>query len=101
MKNKSEKSIKDDNIHFRVTSLQKEQITQKAEELGMPVSGFLLNLVEQDKIKIIDGKALAAEVYKLNRKLDLLEKYPAIPVQEIRDVVSQGIVDIIKASEEK
>lgn len=101
MKNKSEKSIKDDDVHFRVTSFQKERITKKAEEFGMSVSGFLLNLVEQDKINIIDGKALAAEVYKLNRKLNLLEKYPAIPVQEIRDVVSQGIVDIIKASEEK
>ena len=94
MKNKSEKSIKDDNVHFRVTSFQKEQIAQKAEKIGMSISGFLLHLAEHGKINVIDDNGLASEVYKLNYKLNRLAKYPAIPVKELQDIVSQGIIDI-------
>ena len=101
MKNKSEKSIKDDNIHFRVTSLQKEQISQKAEERGMSVSKFLLNLAEHGKINVIDDNGLTEEVYKLNYKLNQLAKYPAIPVKELQDIVSQCIIDIKNKFESK
>ena len=94
MENKSKKTIKDDNIHFRVTSLQKEQIAQKAEKIGMSISKFLLSLAERGKINVIDDNGLTKEVYKLNYKLNQLAKYPAIPVKELQDIVSQGIIDI-------
>lgn len=94
MKNKSKKTIKGDNIHFRVTSLQKKQIAQKAEKIGMSISVFLLHLSEHGKINVIDDNGLTEEVYKLNYKLNQLAKYPAIPVKELQDIISQGIIDI-------
>lgn len=92
---------KNDRINLRLNSKQKETISKKAESLGMTTSKYLLHLAEHGSITIIDSKGLASEVYKLNQKLSLLEKYPAIPVQELRDAISQGIIDIIKISEEK
>ena len=101
MKNESNNNIKDEYIHFRVTSLQKEQISQKAEKIGMSMSRFLLSLAERGKINVIDDNGLATEVYKLNYKLNQLAKYPAIPVTELQDIVSQGIIDIKNKFESK
>ena len=51
-------------------------------------------MAEDGKIITLDSTNLANELYDLNCKLNKLEKYPAIRVQELRDIVSTGIARI-------
>ena len=90
---------KNDRINFRLNAKQKETIRKKAESMRMSMSKYLLHLVEHGSISIIDGERLTEEVYKLNQKLNQLRKYPAIPVKDLQDVISQGIIDINKKFE--
>lgn len=95
------KMAKDQIINLRVTTEQKEAIKQKAEGLGLKVSEYLLASLEHQSVNIVDGgKELAQEVYRLNRNLEHFLKYPFVPVQELRDTVSQGIQKINDAMKE-
>ena len=88
----SKKLSKNQIINLRVTMEQKDKIKRNAEALGMTVSNYLLSSTENQSINVIDGgKELAREVYCLNKKLEHFLKYPFVPVQELRDTISQGI----------
>ena len=95
------KMAKDQVINLRVTVKQKEKIKQNAESLGLKVSEYLLASAEHPSFNIVEGgKELAQEVHRLNKNLEHFLKYPFIPVQELRDTVSQGIQKISDAMKE-
>ena len=87
-------------INFRVSNEQKQMIRNAAEQLGMDISKYLLHLASHSKIVVVEGgKELAEEVYHLNQRLNRLERYPFVDVQELRDAMSDGISRITKAKE--
>lgn len=87
-------------INFRVSSEQKQMIRNTAKNLGMGISKYLLHLASHSQIVVVDGgKELATEIYHLNKRLNRLERYPFVDVQELRDALSDGISRITKAKE--
>ena len=87
------KKIKQKFINLRVSDIQKDTIRTSAKNLGMSVSQYILKLTEQGQVNVIEGgKELAALIYELNNKLNKLEKYPAMPIQDLRNVISDSIV---------
>lgn len=87
-------SKKQERIHLRISNRQKTQMKSNANSLGMSLSKYILKMTENGKIITIDSKSLARELYELNCKLNKLERYPAVRVQELRDVISMGIYRI-------
>ena len=88
-------------INIRVSEEQKEKIQKEAEVLGMSTSAYLLYLCEHKRVVVVNGgKELAQEIYHLNILLKKYEKYPFIPVQKLRDTVSQSISNIFEKMEE-
>ena len=87
-------SKKQERIHLRVTNSQKVQMKSNANSLGLSLSKYILKMAEDGRIITIDSKSLANELYDLNCKLNRLQQYPAVRVQELRDVVSAGIARI-------
>ena len=85
---------KQDRIELRVSDQQKAQIKSNANSLGLSLSKYILKMAEDGQIITIDSKNLANELYELNCKLNQMERYPAVRVQELRDVVSTGIARI-------
>lgn len=88
------KGKKQDRIQLRVSERQKAQIKSNANSLGLSLSKYILKMAEDGKIITLDSTNLANELYNLNCKLNELEKYPAVKVQELRDIVSAGIARI-------
>lgn len=86
---------KDKIINFRVNEVQKNQITENAQKLGLSVGEYLLYLDNNKVINIIDGgKELAKEIFELNLKLTELERYPFIEVNKIRNLVSESLIKL-------
>ena len=81
-------------MQLRVSDKQKAQVRSHANSLVLSLSKYILKMAEDGKIITLDSTSLAHELYNLNCKLNKLEKYPAIRVQELRDVVSAGIARI-------
>lgn len=93
MNNKLKK--KDKIINFRVSETQKDKIMQNAKQLNMSVGEYLIYLDEHKIINIIDGgKDLAKEVYILNKNLSLLEKYPFVEVNQVRNLLSEYLMKL-------
>ncbi len=88
---------KDKVINFRVSEVQKNKIMQNAKQLDMSVGEYLIYLDEHKTINIIDGgKDLAKEVYILNKNLSLLEKYPFVEVNQVRNLLSECLIKLNK-----
>lgn len=86
---------KDKIINFRVSETQKDKIMQNAKQLNMSVGEYLIYLDEHKIINIIDGgKDLAKEVYILNKNLSLLEKYPFVEVNQVRNLLSEYLMKL-------
>ena len=86
---------KDKIINFRVSETQKNKIMQNAKQLNMSVGEYLIYLDEHKTINIIDGgKDLAKEVYILNKNLSLLEKYPFVEVNQVRNLLSEYLMKL-------
>ena len=86
---------KDKIINFRVSETQKDKIMQNAKQLNMSVGEYLIYLDEHKTINIIDGgKDLAKEVYILNKNLSLLEKYPFVEVNQVRNLLSEYLMKL-------
>ena len=86
---------KDKIINFRVSETQKDKIMQNAKQLNMSVGEYLIYLDEHKIINIIDGgKDLAKEVYMLNKNLSLLEKYPFVEVNQVRNLLSEYLMKL-------
>lgn len=82
-------------INFRVSETQKDKIMQNAKQLNMSVGEYLIYLDEHKTINIIDGgKDLAKEVYILNKNLSLLEKYPFVEVNQVRNLLSEYLMKL-------
>lgn len=93
MNNKLKK--KDKIINFRVSETQKDKIMQNAKQLNMSVGEYLIYLDEHRIINIIDGgKDLAKEVYMLNKNLSVLEKYPFVEVNQVRNLLSEYLMKL-------
>lgn len=91
---------KDKVINFRVSEVQKNKIMQNAKQLDMSVGEYLIYLDEHKTINIIDGgKDLAKEVYILNKNLSLLEKYPFVEVNQVRNLLSECLIKLNKQME--
>lgn len=91
---------KDKVINFRVSEVQKDKITQNAKQLDMSVGEYLIYLDEHKTINIVDGgKDLAKEVYILNKNLSLLEKYPFVEVNQVRNLLSECLIKLNKQME--
>lgn len=87
-------SNKTQNFHIRLTEKQYEHIKNRATELGISMSDYILRMSEQGKIVVIEPKNLAEEIQKLNRKLGKLEQYPVIKAQELRDIIGDEITKL-------
>lgn len=87
-------SMKKERIQLRVSEQQKSNIKCNAQALGLSLSKYILKMAEDGKIITVDAKNLANELYELNCKLNQLERYPAVRVQELRDIISVGIYRI-------
>lgn len=87
-------NAKDERIHLRVSQQQKSQIQYNANALGLSLTNYILKMSIEGRIVSVNSQSLAKELYSLNCKLSELERYPAIRVQELRDVVSFGIAHI-------
>ena len=74
-----------------VSDRQKTQMKFNANSLGMSLSKYILKMTENGKIITIDSKSLARELYELNCKLNKLERYPAVRLQELRNVINMEI----------
>ena len=86
---------KDKIINFRVSETQKDKIMQNAKQLDMSVGEYLIYLDEHRIINIIDGgKDLAKEVYMLNKNLSVLEKYPFVEVNQVRNLLSEYLMKL-------
>ena len=86
---------KDKIINFRVSETQKDKIMQNAKQLNMSVGEYLIYLDEHKIINIIDGgKDLAKEVYMLNKNLSVLEKYPFVEVNQVRNLLSEYLMKL-------
>lgn len=86
---------KDKIINFRVSETQKDKIMQNAKQLNMSVGEYLIHLDEHRIINIIDGgKDLAKEVYMLNKNLSVLEKYPFVEVNQVRNLLSEYLMKL-------
>lgn len=86
---------KDKIINFRVSETQKDKIMQNAKQLNMSVGEYLIYLDEHRIINIIDGgKDLAKEVYMLNKNLSVLEKYPFVEVNQVRNLLSEYLMKL-------
>lgn len=82
-------------INFRVSETQKDKIMQNAKQLNMSVGEYLIYLDEHRIINIIDGgKDLAKEVYMLNKNLSVLEKYPFVEVNQVRNLLSEYLMKL-------
>ena len=91
---------KDKVINFRVSEVQKNKIMQNAKQLDMSVGEYLIYLDEHKTINIIDGgKDLAKEVYILNKNLSLLEKYPFVEVNQVRNLLIECLIKLNKQME--
>lgn len=94
------KRVKTSVINFRVSEEEKQMIRKEAEDLGMDISKYLLHLVKDKKVVVIEGgRELAMEVYRLNQNLNRLGNYPFVDVQALRDLVSDGVAKISKMEE--
>lgn len=77
---------------MRVTEDQKNYIKMKASHLGMSVSQYLLELADKGQINIIEGgQELVEVIYDLNSKLSRMEKYPAVLVQDLNNVIGESV----------
>ena len=86
---------KDKIINFRVSETQKDKIMQNDKQLNMSVGEYLIYLDEHRIINIIDGgKDLAKEVYMLNKNLSVLEKYPFVEVNQVRNLLSEYLMKL-------
>lgn len=86
---------KDKIINFRVSETQKDKIMQNTKQLNMSVGEYLIYLDEHRIINIIDGgKDLAKEVYMLNKNLSVLEKYPFVEVNQVRNLLSEYLMKL-------
>ena len=91
---------KTETINIRVSKEQKNSLRKAAQNAGMNISKYLMNLAVNGKIVIVEGgKELAAEIYELNHHLNQMEKYPFVDVQTLRNTVSEGIKNINQAKE--
>lgn len=91
---------KDKVINFRVSEVQKNKIIQNAKQLDMSVGEYLIYLDEHKAINIIDGgKDLVKEVYMLNKNLSVLEKYPFVEVNQVRNLLSECLIKLNKQME--
>ena len=82
---------KPERINLRISNEQKAHIKATAQSLGLPLSQYIIKMAEEGKIITVNTKTIANELYDLNCKLNSLERYPAVQVQELRDVVSTAI----------
>ena len=93
---------KDKIINFRVNNAQKEKITQNAKQLDMSIGEYLIYLDEHRIINIIDGgKDLAKEIYTLKKNLSVLDNYPFIEVNQIKNLLSEYLVKLNQKIEEE
>lgn len=91
---------KDKIINFRVTETQKDKIMQNAKQLDMSVGEYLIYLDGHKTINVIDGgKDLAKEVYMLNKNLSVLEEYPFMEVNQVRNLLSECLIKLNKQME--
>lgn len=100
-KNATKKSRKTDIINLRVSPEEKQKFSADAKNLGLNLSEYVLHLLRHGEIRKIEGGTeLAREVHHLNCKLNDFEKYPFVPVQELRDAVSNGIRNIMDSAKQ-
>lgn len=95
------KMNKDTTIILRASEADKEAIQEEAKELGMSMSSYLLHIAKHKQVNIVPGgRELTEALYKLYETLSRLERYPILPVTEVKDTLHKGIEKINSAMEE-
>ena len=92
MQCKNHNARKTEIINFRVSKEEKEKIKNEAAELNMNMAEYLVFLSRNRQITVVPyGEELAKELYKINQHFNRFSQYKYIPVQDLQDVVNQGI----------
>ncbi|MGL5257526.1 MAG: plasmid mobilization protein [Proteocatella sp.] len=92
MQCKSHNVRKTEIINFRVSKEEKEKIKNEAEELNMSMAEYLVYLSNHKEIKVLPyGEELAKELYQINQHFNKFSQHKYISIQDLRDVVNQGI----------
>ena len=91
----AKKPRKDNLLRIRISEEEKQQYITEAECMGMSLSQYVLHLLRHKQVNRIEGGVeLAREIYEINRSLDQIAGNHAVPVQELRDAVTQCMASI-------
>ena len=83
---------KQDVITIRVSDDYKTTLKQKAKDVGMDLSKYVINCINSNRTNIIhDGDILISEIYNLNTQLQKLSSHKELPIQELQDSLSKAI----------
>ncbi|WP_026759968.1 plasmid mobilization protein [Selenomonas ruminantium] len=79
-------------ITIRVSDDYKNNLKQKAKDVGMDLSKYVINCINSNRTNVIhDGDILIAEIYNLNEQLQKLTLYKSLPIQELQNSLSNAI----------
>ncbi len=89
------KTLKDTAINVRLTTEQKERLTEEARLCNMKLSEYVLHLLQNKRVTIIEnGSEIAHAIYDLNNTLDRCMKYPNIPLSKTQKALSESILKL-------
>ncbi len=82
-------------ITIRVSNDYKNNLKQKAKDVGMDLSKYVINCVNSNRTNVIhDGDILISEIYNLNEQLQKLIPYKELPIQELQNSISKAISNL-------
>lgn len=87
--------MKKSTIGIRVSADDKKVLKEKAAKAGLSLSQYLTVSGMDSKIIVYQGgKLLAKEVYNLNKTLEPLCDNPDLPVQELKNLLTDSMVKL-------
>ena len=91
----AKKPIKNAAINIRLSTEDKKRFTEEARECNMNLSEYVLYLLKNKQVTVIEhGEEIAQAMYDLNNTLNKCLKYPNIPVNKTRELLTNGILKL-------
>ena len=88
----NKKRLKDTAINVRLTTADKQKYTEEAKLCNMTLSKYVLHLLQNKKITVIEnGAEIAKAMYDLSETLNQCVKNPKISVEGAQLAVSNSI----------
>lgn len=91
----AKRPIKNAAINVRLSTEDKKKFTEEARGCNMRLSEYVLHLLKNKQVTVIEhGEEIAQAMYELNNTLNKCLKYPNIPVNKTREIISNGILKL-------